>query len=451
MPPRQFDRDKAVRDITEVERALKEGYPPPGGTKIGSHQKTAIRVAAERIGDNPSELRRRTGDLSLKGSYESHYGLKPDWGLYVPPPPASPPEPEPVKEPEPPADPLDQARQRLKDRDLAADNRKLMESLIEAQDLRAGVLKLLDPPLSPRIELPNPSASKGARTVIIHLSDWHVGEFVNIDEMGGVNSFSIDIFKARAGRLCAAAKALLTTHWKGEPPEKIILIFGGDMITGEIHDELRATNDALSAPAVRICAETLAGLVKELRTIAPIDIYSLPGNHGRLTKKPEAKGMAVNSFDTLITNVVEMMMQATGLEQIRFFYPKSGDALFNVYRWIFCAVHGDRIGSKGGQGFLGALATVIRGIAKMRAYYTGQGVIVDYFLTAHMHTTAKLPRGFANGSLIGPSEYSRDLRADPEPSKQNLIVIHSERGVISFEELYCGSEEEGTIYQARAA
>ena len=67
MPPRQFDRDKAVRDIAEVERALKEGFPPPGGTKIGSHKKTALRIAAERIGDNPSEVRRRIGDLQLVG------------------------------------------------------------------------------------------------------------------------------------------------------------------------------------------------------------------------------------------------------------------------------------------------------------------------------------------------------------------------------------------------
>jgi hypothetical protein len=56
---------------------------------------------------------------------------------------------------------------------------------------------------------------------------------------------------------------------------KIITIFGGDMITGEIHEELAKTNDALSAPAVRECAERLAGLVIELRKINAKDILNI--------------------------------------------------------------------------------------------------------------------------------------------------------------------------------
>jgi DNA repair exonuclease SbcCD nuclease subunit len=88
----------------------------------------------------------------------------------------------------------------------------------------------------------------------------------------------------------------------------------------------------LSAPAVRECAERLAGLVMELRKIAPVDVYSVPGNHGRLTKKPESKDMAINSFDTLITTIVEMVVNLSGTKNVKFFYPQSGDAVFSVYQ-----------------------------------------------------------------------------------------------------------------------
>lgn len=380
-------------------------------------------------------FRHRVGNPTAKGTWYKHFNISPDWSLY--------------KEPKH-ADAIEIERERLRGRDTASELRKAQADLIEAQDIREGILGLKPETLVPRLNVYRPSKSKGKRTVIIHLSDWHCGEVVRIEEMDGVNSYDLSIFKKRVSRLAGAAQELLTTHWKGDAPEKIIVILGGDMISGEIHEELAKTNEALAAPAVKVCAEHMAGLLKKLAEVAPMDVYSLPGNHGRLTKKPESKGMAINSFDTLITNIVEMILPVSGTHNpVKFFYSKSGDALFRVYKLVFCAVHGDRIGSKGGQGFLGALATVIRGIAKCRAYYTGQGIIVNYFLTAHLHTTAKLPRGFANGSLVGPSEYSRDLRADPEEAKQNFIVIHSERGVIDIKELYCGAPEEGSIYSGQ--
>lgn len=438
----QVSLAEAKRRVKAVEKALESGHPPPG-IKTANDIEGAVKIAAQELDVDWSSLKRQIGSPNKGGLFDKHFGLRANWAKYKPRPP------EPKLEPEPTVleqDAVTRTRERIAIRDLVNENNKLIEQLIEAQDIRAGILGLLDPPLAPSIQIPKHIEHKGGRTVIIHLSDWHVGETVNIDEMGGVNSYSIDIFRRRAGRLADVSHALMTQHWKGDPPEKIVLIFGGDMITGEIHEELAITNDALSAPAVRCCAEVLAGLVKHLKQIAPIDIYTLPGNHGRLTKKPQSKGMAVNSFDTLISQIVEMMV--VGTEGVRFFYPKSGDAVFNVYQWVFCAVHGDRIGSRGGQGFIGPVATIARGVHKMKSYYTSQGVIVHYFLIGHFHTTAKIPGAFSNGSLIGPSEYSRDLRANPEPSKQSMIIVHAERGVIAHEEIYCGDESEGAIYKA---
>jgi len=424
---------QAKREVEAVNRALKEGHPPvsvPGNNRI----KTASSAAAERLRRDRFALSNRVGSPDKPGLWHRLYGLRPDWDCY-----------------QLPADEIEAINEKRIERDKDAELRDLKEKLVEARNIRSGVLKLVSDPLHPRFDFPKKASKSGSRTVILHLSDWHCGEVVNIDEMEGLNAFNLSIFRNRVSRLGSTVHELLTTHWKGQPPEKIILIFGGDMITGEIHDELAKTNDALSAPAVRECAERLAGLVKLLRGIAPIDIYSIPGNHGRLTKKPESKGMAVNSFDTLISQVVEMVVNLDKISGVRFFYPKSGDAVFRVYGLTICAAHGDRIGSKGGQGFIGPIATILRGIAKTRSYYAAQNIMIDYVLVGHYHTTSKLPRGFSNGSLPGPSEYSRDLKADPEPAKQNMIVVHSEKGVIDFQEIQCGDAGEGAIYRARSA
>lgn len=433
-----------------IEDCLREGFVPfrhrPQPGELGS---SSLREAARRTNVPVNTINSWVmRQVDKKEAGQPNYC--PDWSLWKQPEAAAP-APVPTPEPIDLRHQIEIDRARLREHDIAAENKRLREALIEAQDIRAGVLKLVDPPLRPTMDAAKKIKRTGQRTVIIHLSDWHCGERVDIDEMEGVNSYSMDVFRRRVARLGASAVDLMTTHWKGQPPEKIILIFGGDMITGEIHDELAKTNDALSAPAVRECAERLAGLVKTLRAIAPIDIYSIPGNHGRLTKKPESKGMAVNSFDTLISHVVEMVVTLGGARDIRFFYPKSGDAIFTVYGLTICAAHGDRIGSRGGQGFIGPIATILRGVAKTRSYYAAQGIILDYVMCGHFHTTSKLPRAFSNGSLVGPSEYSRDLKADPEVAKQNLVVIHSENGVIAFEELFCGDASEGSIYRSRAS
>lgn len=425
---------QARREIATVERFLKEGHPPKGIT--GNHNViSATAIAAETLGVDRIAFRDRVGTPDKSGLWERKYKMQPNWAFYKAPPPK---------------DEIEQHRERRDNRDVLAENRRLRDALVEMQDIRAGVLKLTTEPLRPRYDAPKAASKAGSRTVIIHLSDWHCGETVDLAQMEGLNSFNLAIFKSRVSRLIHKATELMTTHWKGAPPERIILIFGGDMITGEIHEELAKTNDALSAPAVRECAERLAGLVTELRKIAPIDIYSVPGNHGRLTKKPESKGMVVNSFDTLITTIVEMVVKLNGTKDVQFFYPQSGDALFSVYHLNFVATHGDRIGSKGGQGFMGPIATILRGIHKVRAYYAAQGKIIHYVLTGHLHTTSETPRGFSNGSLIGASEYSRDLKADPEPSSQNMIVVHSEQGVIDFQRLKPGDASEGSIYRSAA-
>ena len=329
--------------------------------------------------------------------------------------------------------------------------KSLTKRLIEAEDVRAGVLGLMDPPLKPRLSFIAPEGSHGQTTAILHLSDLHTGESISLTEMGGLNSFSVEIFRKRMARLFFKAGELLTTHWKGDPPERVIVILGGDLISGEIHDELAKTNDLLSIPAVRECSERIAGGLTLLRTKVgvPIDVVSVPGNHGRTTRKPEAKGAGLQSFDWLVANFVEMMLKAD--PGVTFHHSDSPDCPLDLYGRLFIITHGDRIGSRGGTGFVGPVATIARGMQKVYQDYAARGKSPYKILIGHFHTTSFLPLGISNGSLPGPSEYSRDLRAIAEPSSQNLLVVHSERGLIDFKQIFCGAPDEGLIYKGGSA
>src|SRR3990167_6475920 len=102
-----------LHEIAEVENALIDGFPP--NTLIGSHDKTALRVAAERLNIDPQSMRRRIGTKDRGGAFWTKFKLVVDWSVYrphqsginsQPPATAEPP-------PEVPSDPI-QVR-RLKD------------------------------------------------------------------------------------------------------------------------------------------------------------------------------------------------------------------------------------------------------------------------------------------------------------------------------------------------
>lgn len=340
---------------------------------------------------------------------------------------------------------------RLRDA-LARANKEKADALREANrlaDLRGSVFGLVDPMPVPATFSTITSSGDEAETIVVMLSDWHWGESVSLEAMDGLNSYSLAIARARAARIFRAILSLATKHWAGLPPQRLILILGGDMISGEIHDELAKHNEALSLPAVKDCAgHIMAGLNLLLEGLAClIDVISLPGNHGRSTRKPESKGLAETSYDTLLADVLELHFK--GNDRLRFYKPPSGDALFDVSGWQFFATHGDRVGSRGGAGFVGPAATAARGFKRVVSDLAQRGALVDVILIGHFHTALQLEEGYVNGSLVGPSEYSRDGRFRPQQAQQLFLSVHPKRGVTQNRWLQCGAPEEGTLYEPR--
>lgn len=438
---------RAKREIKAVNDALRAGHHPTGLSGNWT-QKSAIRIAAERCGVDRMSLLPRVGKPDAIGTHEKRYGLKPDWALYKPDVPAELP-------PAKPADPVDQRRHKDENVRLRAALAATERRAADAEDIRSGVLGLVEEPLKPRLVVPKDSDVRdGGRTVILHLSDVHYGETVSFDEMDGTNKYDAAIAHARLGRFFDKAAALMTKHWSGTPPDEIVLCLGGDLVSGLIHDELLQTNAPAVPATVREVGEFIAGGIVELhrRVKCPIRVYTVPGNHGRLSAKPQSKGRAANSLDLLATDFAEATLRGTGIKGVTFYRTSSPDAFFSVYGWHLLLTHGDTMGGRGGgTGFIGPMASIIKGHRKLVDTSWRSGRPVHYVLTAHYHTTGKTAFGWANGSVIGYGEYARDLRADPEPARQNMLVIHPRLGVITEQPLYLGVPSEGSHYAGPAS
>ncbi len=356
----------------------------------------------------------------------------------------------------PPAEPAPlppSTERRLRD-ELTRARRERDEALREAngaEDLRRSVFGLVDPMPEPAFFPAPAGAEPSAETAILMASDWHWGERVDLAAMDGLNSYDVNIAGRRAARFFQASGDLATKHWTGPPPARLILILGGDMTSGEIHDELAKTNEALSIPAVKQCAGAIMAGIRLLldRLPCPIDVINLPGNHGRSTRKPESKAAALTSYDTLLGDVLDLAFRDE--PRVSFFSPVSGDAVFSIDGWTFLATHGDRIGSRGGMGFVGPAATAARGFKRVIADYAARGALIDFILCGHFHNALRLEEGWVNGCLVGPSEFARDGRFRPRPASQTFLAVHPRRGVTQVREIHVGSAEEGSLYEARPA
>ena len=417
--------------------ALKNGGTPPDVRLPG--KKSAVSMVAEELG-----VDRRT-IISRLQKMNDLYGYGPNWTLYKP------------QEDKKVDSPVEEnlTIRKLQDKLNVAEQRAAQAErrAINSDTIRESLFNLTSKPLEPPSWNPLPKTKKHKReSLILFISDVHKGEYIDLDQMNGRNSYDKNICTNRVMRLFQNVVKMGTVHWTSDqPPETIYVILGGDLISGEIHEELAKTNDLLAIPAVKeLSQDIISGLNLLLESFdCPINVISIPGNHGRTTRKPESKAFVVNSYDTLVAWLVESWYNGKGEKRISFSSPASGDALVNIYGWNFLFTHGDRIGSRGGAGMIGPAATIARGMQKIIQDYASDQIIVDYVVMGHFHTPIELEQGFCNGCLSGPSEYSRSGRMRAHPATQWLLSVHPDHGVARRWKIVVGDPSEGSIYKGR--
>lgn len=280
-----------------------------------------------------------------------------------------------------------------------------------------------------RRELIVPRWTESAATVegraagLIHLSDLHAGEVVRSEDTGGFNEYTPEIFQRRVRRMISASMQILP-RWAADcRMQGVVLALNGDLISGDIHDELRRTNSLTSHEQVMLVTDELAGAIERLADhFGAVMVTVTPGNHGRTTERTHAKRMAALSYDTMVGNILERQFRSDSRVTINI---SSGpDLLFKIFGWSILQTHGDSMGTGGGQGFAGPELPIVRGGKKVRLAAFAAGEHYDVMLTAHYHTSSNPGTVLANGSIIGYNEYAQRIRAVPEPPQQWLALIH---------------------------
>lgn len=311
-------------------------------------------------------------------------------------------------------------------RQKAAEQTKRAVAAEKIADQIAGVF---DRPVNPpKWTVPRPSSKRRSSTGLLHVSDLHVGEVIERNAVGGYNAYDPDIFVARFRRMISAAIPI-TQRWSRDTRvEGFVLALNGDLISGDIHEELRNTNALTAQKQVELASdEIIAGIHQLVEAFGSVLVTCTPGNNGRTTLKPPSKKIAELSYDMMVGSILAREFRNDPRVTVQL--AAGQDLTFKLLGWNIFQSHGDHMGTGGGKGFAGPDLPIVRGgrLTMLNAF--AQGLHYDIILTGHYHTTSNPGRTLANGSVVGYSEYSQSIRAMPEPPQQWLALIHERWGL----------------------
>lgn len=311
---------------------------------------------------------------------------------------------------------------------------RLSGELEAARSALALVERIEGSEIQPPVWLTPKKPKSSAATLVAMLSDTHFDEVVNPDEISGLNAYNREIAVMRLEKWATNLIKMARHYLAGISYDGIVVILGGDILSGDIHDELSQTNADTMLSSVLFWSQEIAaaiGLLSE--EFGKCHVVSVMGNHGRTTRKPRAKLRAKTNFDWLIAKMVEKHFEKN--QKISFQIPESADALARIYETGILVTHGDQVSGGGGIG--GIYPPIMRLRARKQANHQAIGSHWDSLMMGHWHQYLSTPSLTINGSLKGFDEYAAIINAGFEPPQQAMLIVTPERGITIHAPIFC--------------
>lgn len=275
---------------------------------------------------------------------------------------------------------------------------------------------------SKKISRARPAGKRPEATAILVCSDWHVEERVDPATNVPGNAYTLDIADRRIKQLVQKA-AMLIEHEKSLTNiRRVVVAALGDLITGQIHDDLIEMTQLAPLAATRWAGERLGGVIDAMAEIAPVVVPTSSGNHGRTTHKPRIATENDHSYEQ------HLYLTMAAQEKRKHVSWQIGHGYLNVVDldgFLVRFHHGHAIRFGGGVGGLTIPAN--KAIAN---WNISRRVHLDVF--GHWHCFSWLPYRFvANGCLIGHNAFADRIKAEFQPPSQSLIIVDHEHNRVT--------------------
>lgn len=300
---------------------------------------------------------------------------------------------------------------------------------IELLRKQVGIAEYLasSPIVAPKWAVPKRS-SKPRGTALFMLSDLHLDEVVRPEEMQGVNAFNRDIALLRLEKAVTQVPVLAKQFLNSYQYDGAVLILGGDIFSGLIHDELVELNEAPMLASLDFWLDPMATvidlMVEEFQNLLVVGVF---GNHGRNSPHKRFKGAAQNNFDWFLYRQLERHF--AGDDRIRWNVPEAPDAYFELYGYKHLVTHGNQ--ANGGSGISGLLTPISLLDHRKRKRDSSIPTIgaSSHMWLGHFHQYLPMGQITINGSLKGYDDFAWSHNFPFEEPQQAFAVITPEHNV----------------------
>lgn len=335
-----------------------------------------------------------------------------------------------------------------KNKELEKEKKELLKRSIDEDDILTLYKRELLPLNIPKtIELEKVK-DINEQEAILMLSDFHAAEKVILEEVNYANEYNLDIFTERLDRIFY----YLLFYCEKNKITKLTLLFLGDLLSGEIHEELIRTNEKDIVDTLFYIQEYLIKKLLEIeKYFSKITCEFVVGNHSRFSKKPEYKTAAKLNWEYVLAKQLEASFKFLQKEEkISINISPSLYKVITVAGRTFLISHGTFMTGSGNGGFAGipyyslAMSSAkMYGVLEQIGYKNENHKPFQDILIAHLHTTAKVGMFnggnlFINGSVIGTNEFSLNKIKSVAKIEQTLLIV--EEGQINQEIILRGTK-----------
>jgi hypothetical protein len=295
-------------------------------------------------------------------------------------------------------------------------------------------------PIEPIRYIYKKSKIKGSPvTAVMQISDTHMGAVQVAEEIENFNLFNPDVCRDR--QIAYAKKFIdwIELHRTVyNIPEASVLVTG-DLISGDIHLELQVTN---AFPVPVQCVRSAEVLSEQIALISPyfkkvIVHFIVADNHGRLTKKPQAKEEGYNSYNYIVGNLAKLYLQR--FDNVEFnIYPML-EKVIQVSTRQYLISHGHNIKGWMGIPWYGVERHVGReAMTRMEIIMNELSRMKEIgfhkYVFGHYHTPFDHPHYSCCGSVSGTDAYDHKAGRHADPSQSSWLVHpkHGEFNRINF-------------------
>jgi hypothetical protein len=272
------------------------------------------------------------------------------------------------------------------------------------------------------------------QTMVAPLTDTHVGDRVVFDQTTGINAYDLDIFNKRLYGWVEQLISLAEYRRNIADVDELVIPMLGDMVSGDIHEELARTNIGNCMEQMMNGAFLIGQAITRLsRNFKKVRVVAVVGNHGRMTRKIPAKDKYMDWDHMMYQWVAAFCAEQKNVE---FHIPKNFSTIFNVAGRNVLIMHGDSISGGGSSASFTRMVGMMRGLQQQNKE-TKDVQHFDDVMIGHFHRIDEYDIGtgslYVCGTMKGSDEFTTNRLHVSSPPKHMVTYWHPDHGNVSKE------------------